>query len=124
MAARIAVVAVAVVVLAWLGVMERDTRLQSRAVQATQSTRDRATLARADADLRAARFLNPDTAPDFNRALLLRIRGDTSGAAAVLRDVVRREPDNVTAWRVLYALTRDPRALAEARRLDPLPSRG
>jgi hypothetical protein len=124
MAARIAVAAVGLAVLASLGVMERDARLQTRAVHATQTTRDEAALARADADLRAARLLNPDTAPDFNRALLLRIRGDTGGAAAVLRDVVRREPENVTAWRVLYALTRDPGALAAARRLDPLRARG
>src|SRR3954467_12263645 len=104
--------------------MERDARLQARAVHATQTTRDRAALARADADLRAARLLNPDTAPDFNRALLLRIRGDGDAAAAVLRDGGRREPDNLAAWRVLYALTRDPRALAAVRRLDPLRARG
>ena len=121
---RIAVIAVGIVVLGWLAVMERDTRLQSRAVHATTTTRDGAALARADRDLRAARLLNPNTAPDFSRALLLRVRGDTDSAAAVLRDIVRREPDNLTAWGVLYALTRDPAALAARRRLDPLRSRG
>jgi hypothetical protein len=41
---------------------------------------------------------------------------------ALLEDVLRREPDNLTAWRVLMLLSPDAagRALAAQRRLDPV----
>ena len=51
-------------------------------------------------------------------------------AAGVLEDVLRREPDNLTAWAVLYSVSRDydaataRRALAARRRLDPLSALG
>ena len=120
--ARVALAAVAVLVLAWLGVMERDTRLQAQGV----SERN---LARADADLRAARVLNPDTAPDLGRAFLYLHRPGAAAArraAALLEGVLRREPDNIAAWSGLLLVARghDPgtvrRALRALRRLDPL----
>lgn len=122
-AARAAVAIVAVVVLAWLGVMERDARLQASGVAAAAPPPD---FARADADLRAARLLNPDTAPDTARAVLYNSVGRKPQAAALLEDVLRREPDNLTAWALLLLVARDDdpaavrRALAARRRLDPL----
>jgi hypothetical protein len=120
--ARAAVVAVAVAVLSWLGVMERGVRLQASGVAAAQ----RGDYARADADFRAARLLTPDTLPDVRRAFVFQGTGRTREAVAVIEDVVRREPHNLGAWRLLYEFTRerDPatsrRALAAIRRLDPL----
>jgi hypothetical protein len=122
---RVAVIAVAVVVLAWLGVMERAVRLQASGASAA----DRRDFAAAEADFRAARLLNPDTAPDVRRAFLHQAGGRAQQAADVVEDVLRREPDNLEAWGLLYAFTRerDPasarRALEARRRLDPLAAR-
>jgi hypothetical protein len=123
---RVAVIAVAVVAIAWLGVMERDTRRLARGVDAAQ----RHDIAVADADFRAARTLNPDTAPDLNRSFLYERTARHAQAAAVLEDVLRREPDNLTAWGLLFAFTKNhdrataERALAARRRLDPVSARG
>jgi hypothetical protein len=120
--ARVAVAVVAVAVIAWLGVMERDTRLLARA-DAAAHARD---YAAAERDLRDADTLTADTTADVRLAFLLgvaRKRGDE--ARAVLEDVVRREPDNLTAWGLLLSFSResDPAAAARARaalrRLDP-----
>ena len=126
---RVAVALVAVLVLGWLAVMERDTRLQERGIKASGRLGVAGNEARADKAFRDARFLNPDTTPDLGRAVMYLARERRPEAAALLRDVVRREPDNVTAWSVLYVVTRerDPaaarRALAQRRRLDPLAAR-
>jgi Tfp pilus assembly protein PilF len=124
--ARVLVAAVAIVVLAWLAVGERDLRLERSGVAAAE----RRDFAAADADLRAARLLNPDTGPDISRAFALQAQeGRYTDAAAVLRDVVRREPDNVFAWRSLAGFARDldpptaAHARAVLRRLDPLSAR-
>jgi Tfp pilus assembly protein PilF len=126
---RAAVALVAVLVLGWLAVMERDTRLQERAIEASGRLAVSGNPARAEAAFREARFLNPDTTPDVGRAVLYLARERRPAAAALLRDVLRREPDNLTAWSVLYGVTRqsDPatarRALAARMRLDPLAAR-
>jgi predicted Zn-dependent protease len=119
--ARIAVAAVAVLVLAWLAVMERDVRLLATGSAAAE----RRDVAAAEADFRSARTLNPDTTPDLRRAFLYQATGRGEEAVALLENVVRREPDNLPAWGLLLTFTResDPatarRALAAARRLDP-----
>jgi hypothetical protein len=116
--ARASVVVVAVIVLAWLAVMERDERLLQRGVKT-----------RVEADLRGARLLNPDTGPDVGRAFIFNSRGRAQDARALLGSVLRREPENLTAWGLLYliSLDADPaaarRALAARRHLDPLGSR-
>jgi hypothetical protein len=118
-AARVAVAVAAVVVLAWLGVMERDHRLFNSGATA-------ATFARADSDLRAAGLLNPDSGPDLVRALRLQRVGRWQQAEATVERVLRREPENLYAWNTLGLVARghDPaavqRARAAARRLDPL----
>ena len=123
---RAVVAVVAVAIIAWLGVMELNVRRQADGLDAAQ----RHDFAAADADFRAARTLNPSTAPDVSRAFLYARNGRRDRAAALLKDVVRREPDNLTAWGVLYSFTKDDdpataaRALAARRRLDPVSSRG
>ena len=125
MAARAGVAVIAVLALAWLAVMERDVRLEARGAAALRSKPEPAVLARAETDLRRANLLNPGTEPDLNRALVRRARGRTAESVALLEDVLRREPENVTAWRILMVLSpRDiGRSLAAQRRLDPLNAR-
>ncbi|MEA2136560.1 MAG: hypothetical protein QOC68_4469 [Solirubrobacteraceae bacterium] len=129
MAARVAVAVVAVTAIAWLAVLERDVRLQARGVEASDHLVVPGNAARAEAAFRDARLLNPDTTPDLGRAFVYQAIGRRPAAAALLADVVRREPDNLVAWGVLYSLTRasDPatarRALAARSRLDPLSAR-
>jgi hypothetical protein len=123
--ARVCVAALAITVIGWLCVMERDLRLQASAVDAAE----RQDFARAEADLRRARLLNPDTLPDVRRAFVLQGGGRADEAAGVLHDVLRREPDNLDAWGLLYVFTRerDPasarQALEARQRLDPLAAR-
>lgn len=129
MTARVVVAVVAAVVLAWLAVMERDDRRLQSGVQAAQHALDPGSFRRADADFRAAQLLNPDPWPQISRAVL-HDAGRRPGARALVEDVLRREPDNLTAWGVLYTVARgeDPaavrRSLAAFRRLDPITARG
>ena len=125
MTARVFVAIVAVAVLAWLSVMERNTRLLANGVAATA----RQDWDRAEADFRAARLLNPDVAPDQRRSFVYQASSRPDEAIAVLQDVVRREPDNRAVWGVIEEFTRerDPalsgRAREQLRRLDPLNAR-
>ena len=125
MIARVAVAGLSVAVIAWLGVMERDARLLARADHAAQA-RD---YAAADRDLRDAGTLSADTTADVRRAFLAQAARRGDEARALLEDVVRREPDNLTAWGLLLTFSReaDPaaaeRARAQIRRLDPLRAR-
>jgi hypothetical protein len=125
-ASRVGAVVVAVLVLAWLGLMLRDVRLEDRGVKAAGRLSVPGNTERAEADLRAAQLLNPDAGPDLARAVLLLQLDQPERAVALVEDVVRREPESTRAWRTLYELTRerDParaeRALATLRRLDPL----
>src|SRR5688572_4301475 len=97
--------------------MERDARLQARGVEAAGRLDVPGNAARAEAAFRDARLLTPDTAPDVGRALVLQARGRSAAAAALLEDVVRREPDNLTAWGVLYEVARSRDADAARRAL-------
>jgi hypothetical protein len=122
---RAFVAVLALAAIGWLVVMERDVRLQASAIEAA----DRGDHARAEVDLQGARLLNPDTLPDVQRAFLYEGNGRSAEATDLLEDVVRREPENLDAWGLLYAFTRerDPalarRAMEARRRLDPLAAR-
>ena len=125
MVARVAVAIVAVLAIAWLGVMERDERMVQRGVQASKQGER----ARAERSFRDARLLNPDSAPDVLRSFLYLGANRRAEAKALVEEVVRREPDNLTAWFVLFRISQgtDPalerRALAARRRLDPVNAR-
>jgi hypothetical protein len=109
--------------------MERDAHLLARGVETSGRIEDRRDFERADDAFRGARLLNPDTEPDIGRALLYKLGRRHDEAEAVVEDVLRREPDNLTAWAVLFEFTRerDPatarRALAARARLDPVNAR-
>jgi hypothetical protein len=124
--ARVVVGVVAVAVLAWLGVMERDTRLQASGLAAARQLHMPGSFERADADLRAARLLNPDTTPDLARAVVYQAAKRPEPAAALVEDILRREPENLRAWGLLLSIARDRdpaaarRALAAQHRLDPV----
>jgi predicted Zn-dependent protease len=126
MAVRAAVAVIAVLVIGWSAVLLRDTRQQERGTALAETSRDPATLERAVRHYEAASFLNPDTGPEVGRALALQSQGRAPEARAALEDVVRREPDNLTGWRLLAAITKelDParsrQAVERARELDPL----
>ena len=119
------VAVLAVVVLAWLVVTERNLRLQASGVATTEQQ----DFARAEEDFARSSRLNPDTTPDLQRAYVLNARGDHDQAIAAARDVLRREPENRDAWGLLLGFVPDKqsplaqRARAEVRRLNPLAAR-
>jgi predicted Zn-dependent protease len=117
MLARIVVVAVAVLALAWLGVNLRGfDRFESGQRLALAPNATDASARQAADLLEDARFLNPDTRPMIAKGSLLVARGGAGvkEGRALLDEAVRREPDNVVAWAVLASATR---------RLDPQRSR-
>lgn len=127
MVARVSVALVAVLVLAWLGVMERNTRLLARGMDAAGQGGERGDLPRAETAFRRAGLLNPDTRPDVLEAAIQFRRGRAEEAVAGLEDVLRREPDNLSAWIVLLAVAGDDpviarRVRAARERLNPLSS--
>ncbi|HEY2636630.1 MAG TPA: hypothetical protein VGI54_04520 [Solirubrobacteraceae bacterium] len=130
MIVRAALALVAVLVVAWLGIMLRDARLAAAGEAATAGRPTAAVAARADRDLRHARLLNPDTDPLLYRVLLAQERGDLHGALRLALDVAHREPENFRAWSgVASAAERlDPRLVAKAEaamdRLNPLGAHG
>jgi hypothetical protein len=123
--ARVVVAGLAVVVIAWLGVIVRDRHVQQRGV-ATTKARAPGYVARADSDFRSARFLNADSTPDLARAVLYQGAGQPARSAALAQSIVKSEPENLTAWGQLLIVSRgrDPgtfrRSLATILRLDPL----
>jgi predicted Zn-dependent protease len=127
-AARICVALVALLLVGWLGVMERDARLIAQGIDAAGEGGSRGDLPRAETAFRRAGLLNPDTRPDVLEAAIQSRRGAYDKAVATLEDVLRREPDNLSAWVVLLAVARDDpviarRAQAARARLDPLNAR-
>jgi len=105
----------AVLVIAWVGVLLRDLEVGKDAVASRDAGR-----------LEDVRVLDPSRYWDQVRAGVLLLDGDAEAAAAQAEQLVRAEPDNAVAWSVLGAATRrtDPGRAAEAtralRRLNPL----
>lgn len=128
MVARVAVVAVAVLALAWLAVNLRGyDRFESGQRLALAPNATDASARQAAQLLEDARFLNPDTRPMIAKGSFLVARGGAGvkEGRALLEEAVRKEPDNVLAWAVLASATRrlDPQrseqAHARARELSP-----
>lgn len=123
MIARVGLALAAVVVIAWLGVMERGVRLQHAAIAESSKP----PISHAYRDFRRARLLNPDTAPDVVIALLDSSHGKPGSSVAKLQAVTRHEPDNLFAWVQIYKIAHgntmtaaERQALGEMARLDPL----
>ncbi|GAC1440923.1 MAG: hypothetical protein NVSMB51_20820 [Solirubrobacteraceae bacterium] len=114
----------ALLALAWLAVLERDAMLQQDALGLLRKQK----LAQAESNLRRARYLNPDSAPDIARAVLQLGGEGRHTAAATLNDVLRREPQNLQAWFDLLLTSGSDatynRVHAAVQRLDPIDARG
>jgi hypothetical protein len=135
---RIALAGLAAVVAAWFAVLLVDEHKVNQAA-ATKGTiaAVRAALTgprfqfdRRIADLRSARFVNPDTSIDLDIAGAYLVRGGAANlrtALATVQSVLRSEPQNLDAWAALYRIDRTRNdvagqraALAHAQRLDPV----
>ena len=106
--ARVALVAVAVVAGAWLAFGLRAVDLQSDGQEegrAAGRPPQGARLEQALDLLRRAGERNPDPRPQLDEASLLLASGDSRGAAALLEDVVERNPGSIRGWGLLAAAT-------------------
>lgn len=118
MAARIAMGVIVIAALAWIALGLRNARLEADAAGGQ--------LAEAgDIYLRAAE-LTPDTGPEVRAAAAANFAGDRREALRLLRDVVRREPENFDAWIIMIGVAADldpelaARARERVRSLNPL----
>jgi len=129
MARRLTLLAVAILALAWLAILWRDQRIVDDVSPEIGSPSLSATQFESDARrLEDAGLLNPDPSWRIIRGLAL-IRHDRPRAIRDLSHVVASEPDNLTAWRLLYVAAHESdqplaaRARAQIKRLDPLAQR-
>ena len=118
MIVRGVLVVVSVAAVAWLGLWLHSARLEARAIVLASPVAGRAPsparLAEARDLLARARAHNADTRPIVLEAQLAVFSRRPADAIPLLEDVVRREPDNLLAWRLLaqVARGRDPRLAA------------
>jgi hypothetical protein len=128
MAARILLAAVAVIVLAWVGVALRDAIVLQHAGDVlfrtpppSQAEFDKALEQMKDSD-----FLNPDQTGKIDRARFLLLHDDPKGALALAHQGVADEPDNLQGWSVVYQAgqkvdpARSQQAVVAITRLDPV----
>jgi hypothetical protein len=118
---RILLIAVAVLAIGWLAAGLYSSRLLARAEHPHAGD----TVGERRDWLHRAEFLNPSTEFEVREAQIVLETGDKREATRLLRDVVRREPDNRQAWAGLVQAQAktDPasarRAFSELRRLVP-----
>jgi hypothetical protein len=130
-AARVLLALLAVLVLAWVGVLARNHELGREAAlraflgpEPNPGERERDLKTLEDAEL-----LDPNAYWRVARANYLLLDGDAREAARTAEALVRDEPENLFAWSALMRATArtEPRRSAEAaaaiRRLDPLGER-
>ena len=129
MAARLALGVVVVAVVVWLGLGLRAARLEAEGAELTgrsPATLSPARLAEARDAYRRAREFNADSGPELREAGLANFGGRPREALELLRDIVRREPENFDAWLVMASVAGDSdpelaaRARGRARELNPL----
>jgi hypothetical protein len=128
---RLALALVAVLLVAWFAVLFRDNHIAQEASDRLHENprMSEAEWSRQLDQLRKADLLNPQSEWRMTRANYLLLR-DKKGARELAESVVRSEPDNLDAWRVVLFASRgrDPgrtsEALAEIERLDPLAGGG
>ena len=126
MAARVVLAALALVVLACLSIALRNVVLMERAQKiAALPDPSPAQVDEAERLFEQARLLDPDTRPLLLEGALLARAGRQDEGVASVEQAVRHEPDNVLAWGVLAAVTREADSArsraAEARRLELSP---
>jgi hypothetical protein len=105
--ARVALVAVAALVLAWLGAGLRAVNLEqdgTRVADADTRNLSPEKVRAARDDLRDARWLNADPSPLLAESRLLAGAGRYREAAGLVRRAVDDEPENVDAWLVYYVV--------------------
>jgi hypothetical protein len=127
----VALACLAVLVLAWVGVLTRNHELgKEAAVRAFFGPEPSAADRERDLDrLEDARFLDPNAYWRVARANYFLLDGDARRAAQAAESLVRDEPDNIFAWSALLQATRDSdpgrarEAAGEIRRLNPLGAR-
>ena len=114
------------VVTAWFGLGVRQAIDTSRATAIVDrgAPASGAEVRRVSSLVRAARSLNPDRQLDVILGQVEVEHGDYARARRLLRQVTRREPQNLDAWVWLgHASAGDPAGLADAlahvRQLDP-----
>lgn len=111
---RVVLALVAVLVLAWVGVLVRNHEVGRNAVDERDAK-----------ELESARLLDPNRYWDQVLAGVLLLNGEPRRAAAEAEQLIRAEPENVVAWSLLREAARqtDPDRAAEAtgelRRLNP-----
>jgi predicted Zn-dependent protease len=126
---RVAVLIVAAVAIAWLGVSYGNAgKIRQAQVVAADRNATPARIEAALADVRSADALDPGTGAELlSYEASLEIQAHRlPDALKSLEELVRREPDTAEAWFLIAELTRasDPArsaaAQAELHRLDPL----
>jgi predicted Zn-dependent protease len=131
LAVRAALVAVAAAAIVWLALGLRASRLEARAVKLATGAKPTPALIATSRDLlRRARANNADTRPVLLEGELYIFAHRPRQALGPLLEVVRREPENFEAWRLLAGAARAAgardlaaRARARALVLSP-PARG
>jgi predicted Zn-dependent protease len=122
-AVRVAVVAAAVVAIAWLGAGLAASRAQEDLARlvATTANPDRADYEDAAELRRTAERRVPGRRPTLLEATLHMKGDDRAGAARLLEELVADEPENAEAWLLLSQASdeREARARARVRELAP-----
>jgi len=124
---RTALVAVALVVGAWLAVGYRATQLEAKGVAALAAVRHPPLPPNQARDaleaVRDAQWLNPDQDPRVMEGELTLFRSSRPRAVAIAREVTAAEPENVRGWFLSYLAESDPAArrtaLHRVEQLDP-----
>lgn len=125
---RVILAACALLVVAWVGVLVRDHYVGESAATTVLRETD---LSDSEFEhhmrrLEDSRFLNPSSTVELARTSYYLTRGKPRAAARVAEELVRAEPENADAWRLLLRATSafDPErareAAAELKRLNPL----
>jgi predicted Zn-dependent protease len=105
---RVALGALALLVLAYLAVGLRNVVLAERGERiAALDDPSAAQIADAERTLEDARLLDPDTRPLLVEGAMLAAGGRGAEGRALVERAVEQEPDNVLAWGVLAAVTRE-----------------
>jgi tetratricopeptide (TPR) repeat protein len=125
--ARTVLALLAVVLIAWFGLLARNHAIGAGASQriADDPGMGAADWERAIDDFRRAGLLDPSTQWDLVRAQYLLLR-DQGEALRVAEQILRREPDNLAAWFTVQRASegfderRYERATREIERLNPL----